>query len=134
MPGAGEHAPRGDEGARAHVDGRGVQERAVVVHEREAVKVDVEAVVAAKRRLDRGARVPRAEELAQDLRARIRVRGVELVEAPAEALRARLKVVGHVEVAHGVGRVGAHEVERCHGGPFFSACPARSFYCSGQAA
>lgn len=83
---AGQADARRDEGPRPDVDGRGVQDDAVVVDDRETVGVDVEAVIAVEGWLDEGQVGTIPQQLLEDFPAAFRLIGRQLVVGPAQPL------------------------------------------------
>ena len=83
---AGQADARRDEGPRPDVDGRGVQDDAVVVDDGKAVGVDVEAVITVKGGLDEGQVGTIPQQLLEDFPAAFRLIGRQLVVGPAQPL------------------------------------------------
>ena len=114
MPRTGQTDARRDERARADVDGGCVEHDAVVVYDRQPVRVDVEAVVAAEVRLDERQRVAGAEQLAQNFTTALRFVRRGAVILPAKPLGAQLRRGGGVLVPAGIGCWPLHNLNGIH--------------------
>lgn len=112
MARAGKAGARRDEGARADVDRRGIKHDDIVIDHGKAVKVDVEAIVAAKARTGEGELMVGSKKLRKDFHALgvVRVR---------KALKAFQEVAGLFLKLHrvfiGVAAVGLHGRHARHG-------------------
>ena len=87
MSGAAEAYARGDKRACTDVDGRGIQNHAVIVDNRQAVGMNIEAVIAVKAGLDKGQRVAGAKQFSQNVLPLLLLVGSGAVVFPAKPLR-----------------------------------------------
>ena len=97
-----------DEHSVANVHRRCVEDHAVVIEKCEAVKMDVEAVIALKTRHDADRPFHGAEEIAQDLLLTLAVCRIGLVKFPAEAMRLALALAERAVFSDGEGPARGH--------------------------